>query len=296
MEVDLCQDCGERPPSGNRSRCSPCESARRAEKNGPCSMCGKPGYCRGLCAACYNRELSAGRLKLVRRKPSGYCSRGDECRSKDKPREKQKVWRGDICRSCYSRDEYLRLTPEQRERRRNHNRALRKRKQSEAAAVQQQSTEIAEEEVGNYVEPGAAPGVADHLGQLGPWDEVEELGHGGSGSSAADGVPDRRARGRTVKRVVPAPGDLVAVQWGPSWDAMMRAAEQLGEAGMLFDIKFASEEDRRRGVDIFPELHILDPRFRTHVVTHGLWVVIYPGYRQFRVLSTAELEAQYKEI
>ena len=99
-----------------------------------------------------------------------------------------------------------------------------------------------------------------------------------------------------MKRVVPAPGDLVAVQWGPSWDAMLKAAEKLGEAGMLFDIKFASEEDRRRGVDIYPELHIMDTRFRNHVVTHGLWVVIYPGYRQFRVLSTDELEAQYKEI
>ncbi|MBM4570318.1 hypothetical protein GS534_24365 [Rhodococcus hoagii] len=259
-------------------------------------MCGKPGYCRGLCAACYNRELTAGRLQPLRRKSEGLCVRGDKCRSKNKPKEKQRKFRGDLCRSCYSRDEYLRMPPEQKERRRKHNRELRARKRAEAQAAQQLANEQAEEEVGNYVEPGAAPGVADDLGQLGPWDEVEELGDGGSGSAEAGGVSDRRPRGRTVKRVAPAPGDLVAVQWGPSWDAMLKAAEKLGEAGMLFDIKFASEEDRRRGVDIYPELHIMDTRFRNHVVTHGLWVVIYPGYRQFRVLSTDELEAQYKEI
>ena len=98
-----------------------------------------------------------------------------------------------------------------------------------------------------------------------------------------------------MKRMTPLVDEITAVQWGPDWHAMLVTAEQLGEAGMLFDIKFASEEDRRRGVEIYPELHIMDSRFRNHVVTHGLWVVIYPGFRQFRVLSTDELKAQYKE-
>lgn len=99
-----------------------------------------------------------------------------------------------------------------------------------------------------------------------------------------------------MKRLVPVDHEVTAVQWGPDWDGMLLAAEHLGNMGMLFDIKFATPEDRRRGVDIYPELIILDDRFRSHTVTHGLWVVVHPGYRQFRVLSTAELQAQYKEV
>ncbi|AEV52028.1 hypothetical protein [Rhodococcus phage REQ1] len=256
-------------------------------------MCGGPGYCRGLCIACYNREMTSGRLKRLRDEPKvEYCNRGDECRSKSKPREKQRTFRGNLCRSCYTRDEYLRMTPEKREARREANRRLRARAKADAEA---HKTIEQEEEVGNYVEPGAAAGVADHLGQLGPWDEVEELGDGGPSSAAADGVPHRRASGCGMKRLVPAVEEITAVQWGPDWKSMLQTAEQLGERGMLFDIRFATEEARRRGVDIFPELHIMDTRFRTHVVTHGLWVVIYPGYRQFRILSTEELDAQYKE-
>lgn len=96
-------------------------------------------------------------------------------------------------------------------------------------------------------------------------------------------------------RLTPVAEGITAVQWGPAWKRMLEAAEHLGEKGMLFDIKFTSPEDRRRGVEIYPELHILDSRYRLHVVTHGLWVVVHPGYRQFRVLSTTELSSQYKE-
>lgn len=98
-----------------------------------------------------------------------------------------------------------------------------------------------------------------------------------------------------MRALEPVVTEVTAVQWGPDWNAMLVTATHLGEKGMLFDIKFASDDDRRRGVNIYPELHLLDTRFRTHVVTHGLWIVVYPGYRQFRVLNSEELAAQYQD-
>lgn len=98
-----------------------------------------------------------------------------------------------------------------------------------------------------------------------------------------------------TKRLVPAVDEVIAVQWGPDKDAMLGAAEFLGSRGMQFDIKFTSPEDKRRGIDVYPELHLFDDRFRVHVVTRGLWIVVYPGFRQFRVVTTERLQADYEE-
>ena len=63
----------------------------------------------------------------------------------------------------------------------------------------------------------------------------------------------------------------------------------------MFDIEYASPEDKRRGVDVFPELHIMDSRFRQHIVTQGLWIAIHPGFRQLRILTAEQLELEYED-
>ena len=89
-----------------------------------------------------------------------------------------------------------------------------------------------------------------------------------------------------VTRLVPAE----AIQWGPTWDDMCQAAELLGRKGLMFKIV---QPQQRVGVDVLPELHVYDKRFRPHVVTPGLWIVIHPGYREFRVLDWYQIEREY---
>lgn len=86
---------------------------------------------------------------------------------------------------------------------------------------------------------------------------------------------------------------VTAVQWGPDVNGMMHAAEVLGNAGLMFSIKSTTPEEEARGIDILPELEILDQRFRKHVVTPGLWIVLHPGYRNFRVVDKATLDGEY---
>lgn len=88
---------------------------------------------------------------------------------------------------------------------------------------------------------------------------------------------------------------VTAVQWGPSWAEMLSTAQYLGEQGYLFDIKFSGDVEKRKGANIYPELHLYDSHFRLHVITHRLWIVTYPGIRQFRVLDAKDLREQYRE-
>ena len=98
-----------------------------------------------------------------------------------------------------------------------------------------------------------------------------------------------------MKSLTARPVEVIAVQWGPEWNRMLETAESLGRLGFMFDIKYSTPEQRRRGVEIFPELTLMDDRFRPHVVTQGLWIAIHPGYRQFRVLTTKQLDLEYEE-
>lgn len=68
---------------------------------------------------------------------------------------------------------------------------------------------------------------------------------------------------------------------------------ELGSRGIMFRIKHASPEERARGIDILPEIHLYDIRFRVHIATPGLFVVIHPGRGNFRVLDKETLEAEY---
>jgi hypothetical protein len=58
----------------------------------------------------------------------------------------------------------------------------------------------------------------------------------------------------------------------------------LGDNGFMFEMKLA---DERRGIDVMPELVVYDWRFHAHSVTFGLWLIVYPGYRQLRVVDKA---------
>lgn len=96
-----------------------------------------------------------------------------------------------------------------------------------------------------------------------------------------------------VKYLRALPVGVTAVQWGPDYIGMMCAAEVLGNAGLMFDVKSTTPEEEARGIDILPELVILDKRFRKHIVTPGLWVVLHPGYRNFRVVDKETLTEEY---
>ena len=84
------------------------------------------------------------------------------------------------------------------------------------------------------------------------------------------------------------------VSWGPNWDAMKDAAQKLGAMGIMFQIKWTTPEEERRGIDILPEIHLYDKRFRVHICTPGLYVVVHPGERNFRVVDKETLEAEYE--
>jgi hypothetical protein len=75
---------------------------------------------------------------------------------------------------------------------------------------------------------------------------------------------------------------VTAVQWGPTWEDMDEAGKFLGEKGFMFDLHVA---DKRQGVDVMPDLVILDWRNCAHVVHWNDWVLVYPGYRQMRVVD-----------
>jgi hypothetical protein len=92
---------------------------------------------------------------------------------------------------------------------------------------------------------------------------------------------------------------VVSAQWGPDWEGMSETAEFLGSQGIMFEIKTPSAEDEARGVDIMPELILYDNRFRKHIVTFGLWVVVHskpPNHRgapPFRVVDHNVLAHEY---
>lgn len=86
---------------------------------------------------------------------------------------------------------------------------------------------------------------------------------------------------------------VAVVSWGPTWADMQDAARYLGAQGLMFQIKWSTPEEERRGIDILPELHLYDWRYRVVVVTPGLYVVIHPGERNFRVLNREMLEEEY---
>jgi hypothetical protein len=83
------------------------------------------------------------------------------------------------------------------------------------------------------------------------------------------------------------------VEWGPGWYDMQVAARELGARGLMFRIKWSTPEDQARGVDILPEIHLYDSRFRVHVATPGLFIVIHPGRGNFRILDKTTLEQEY---
>jgi hypothetical protein len=84
---------------------------------------------------------------------------------------------------------------------------------------------------------------------------------------------------------------VTALQWGPKWEDMEEVGKFLGANGFMFDIKLA---DERRGIDVMPELEVYDWRFVKHTVTFGLWIMVYPGTRQVRVVDkgTVDFELQ----
>ena len=90
--------------------------------------------------------------------------------------------------------------------------------------------------------------------------------------------------------------DVQVFEWGPEWSDMQEVARQLGALGLMFQIKWTTPEQQRKGIDILPEIHLYDKRYRTHVVTPGLFVAVHPGTRNFRVLDRYELEAEYDEV
>lgn len=76
---------------------------------------------------------------------------------------------------------------------------------------------------------------------------------------------------------------------------MMRAAEELGSKGLIFQIKTLGEDQVRKGIDILPELHLYDEHYLKHIVHPGRWVVVLPGYRKFRVMDLEDIRREYHE-
>ena len=227
-----------------------------------CKVCEditKPIAYKGMCRNCYDRDLRERRRNgeaPLRRKPknNAICK---VCGDPDRPQASL-----GMCKRCYSKHLY-------HSRKRN-----------------------GQNNVDHNAVPGASYGLAQHGSSFG----AEELGCAGPGEPAAGDAahgPDTSATG-VVKRVVPVAHEVTALQWGPSWNDMLEAAEWLGSHGYMFTIKYASDEERRRGVEIFPELRLMDSQYRTHVVTHGLWIVAHHD-RQFRVVTTSQLLHDYRE-
>jgi hypothetical protein len=91
-------------------------------------------------------------------------------------------------------------------------------------------------------------------------------------------------------RLVP----VTAVRWGPDWDHMKAAAEYLGSQGIMFQLITATEDQVARGVDVMPELVLFDAHYRPHQVVFSQWVVLYPGYRNFRVVDNQTLHKEFR--
>jgi hypothetical protein len=87
-----------------------------------------------------------------------------------------------------------------------------------------------------------------------------------------------------------------AVRWGPDWDHMKAAAEYLGSQGIMFQLVSADEDQRSRGVDVMPELILFDAHYRPHQVVFSQWIVLYPGYRNFRVVDNQTLRAEFRYL
>jgi len=104
--------------------------------------------------------------------------------------------------------------------------------------------------------------------------------------------PDIDMSRELLTKMVP----VVAERWGPSWEEMMSTAEKLGERGVMFEIKWVTPEQERRGVDILPELILYDYRYRKTTVTAGLWIVLHPGKSNFRVLTNEQIEYEYRDV
>jgi len=100
--------------------------------------------------------------------------------------------------------------------------------------------------------------------------------------------------GRSQIRSVTAtvrPVEIHAYLWGPDWKGMAECATQIGAHGLAY--RLVTHRDKTGDANMsWPELHIPDKRNRIHVVTEGLWVVVYPE-RDFRVVTTPELHSQY---
>jgi hypothetical protein len=98
-----------------------------------------------------------------------------------------------------------------------------------------------------------------------------------------------------IKKLVTREFETTAIQWGPKWEDMISAAKELGSRGMMFEIKQTSKDDLAKGIERLPELILHDSRFRPVVVTPGLWIIVHPGERNFRVLSSEQMSTEYKE-
>jgi hypothetical protein len=100
--------------------------------------------------------------------------------------------------------------------------------------------------------------------------------------------------GRSAVRSVTAtarPIEINAYLWGPDWKGMSECAFKLAGHGLPY--RLVTHQDKTGDANMsWPELHIPDSRNRIHVVTQGLWVVVYPE-RDFRVITQTELFSQY---
>lgn len=89
--------------------------------------------------------------------------------------------------------------------------------------------------------------------------------------------------------MVPVAVEVAAMKWGPEHDQMQRVAEWLAVNGQTFDIRQSTPMSK-------PTLVLLDYRFREHVVSPGLWIVIHPGDGVFRILTDQQLELEYEDV
>lgn len=86
---------------------------------------------------------------------------------------------------------------------------------------------------------------------------------------------------------------VTAIEWGPSTEDMIEAGRYLGENGFRFELV---QKDPRRGVDVMPELVVYDWRELAQPVGYKQWILVYPGYRQLRVVDKETMLRETQDL
>lgn len=96
-----------------------------------------------------------------------------------------------------------------------------------------------------------------------------------------------------IKEVERESKSYTVLRWLGGFDELQEVGQKLGTLGYIFEVRTPGHPLDQQA-NVYPELHIYDNRYRSHVATHGTYIIVGPGHRNIRVLDRMNYRAEFE--